>query len=290
MATTVSTTIPADNSSLGYWEKTVTDVNNVDESFANARDLGYTRLNYARVSVVGKLSEYYDSSDMYKIQLQSNGTVSLSIKGGDSSNDGFAWLPPNLSNEKVLDLSAYEQKLDELKRITDPEGWAKEQEEKKLAEQNKDWMAELAPGLKVEVYTINKNGKETLIGDSSAEKGTETRDNIDAMFSGEYKAKKDTMLYIKITRDDTVSKNEELAYVLQIQQGEKYKHDYVSKEGLSDDSKNKTETRIPLTQTSASGSLSSVNALQIQASKYEATAQMLQVGYLNMANILNSRK
>lgn len=103
MATTVSTTIPADNSSLGYWEKTVTDVNNVDESFANARDLGYTRLNYARVSVVGKLSEYYDSSDMYKIQLQSNGTVSLSIKGGDSSN------------EKVLDLSAYEQKLDELK-------------------------------------------------------------------------------------------------------------------------------------------------------------------------------
>lgn len=77
-------------------------------------------------------------------------------------------------------------------------------------------MAELAPGLKVEVYTINKNGKETLIGDSSAEKGTETRDNIDAMFSGEYKAKKDTMLYIKITRDDTVSKNEELAYVLQI--------------------------------------------------------------------------
>ena len=228
MATTVSTTIPADNSSLGYWEKTVTDVNNVDESFANARDLGYTRLNYARVSVVGKLSEYYDSSDMYKIQLQSNGTVSLSIKGGDSSN------------EKVLDLSAYEQKLDELKRITDPEGWAKEQEEKKLAEQNKDWMAELAPGLKVEVYTINKNGKETLIGDSSAEKGTETRDNIDAMFSGEYKAKKDTMLYIKITRDDTVSKNEELAYVLQIQQGEKYKHDYVSKEGLSDDSKNKT--------------------------------------------------
>ena len=278
MATTVSTTIPADNSSLGYWEKTVTDVNNVDESFANARDLGYTRLNYARVSVVGKLSEYYDSSDMYKIQLQSNGTVSLSIKGGDSSN------------EKVLDLSAYEQKLDELKKITDPEGWAKEQEEKALAEQNKDWMAEWAPGLKVEVYTINKNGKETLIGDSSAEKGTETRDNIDAMFSGEYKAKKDTMLYIKITRDDTVSKNEELAYVLQIQQGEKYKHDYVSKEGLSDDSKNKTETKIPLTQTSASGSLSSVNALQIQASKYEATAQMLQVGYLNMANILNSRK
>lgn len=51
------------------------------------------------------------------------------------------------------------------------------------------------------------------------------------------------MLYIKITRDDTVSKNEELAYVLQIQQGEKYKHDYVSKEGLSDDSKTRPKLR-----------------------------------------------
>lgn len=277
MATTVSTTIPADSSNLGYWEKTVTDMNNIDETFANARDLGYTRLNYARVSVVGKLSESYDSVDMYKIQLQSNGVVSLSVKGGNADKD------------KVLDLSKYEQKLDELKQITDPEGWAKEQAEKMEAEANKDWMAELAPGLKVEVYTLKKNGQEVLIGDSSAEKGTETRDNIDAMFRGEYKAQKDTMLYIKITRDDTVGKNDELAYVMQIQQGEKYVHDYVSKESLSEDSTNKTETKIPLTQTSASGSLSSVNALQIQASKYEATAQMLQVGYLNMANILSKK-
>ena len=277
MATIVSTTIPADNSSnLGYWEKTVADVNNVDESFAQARDLGYTRLNYARVSVVGRLSEHYDSSDMYKIQLQSNGTVALSIKGGDSRG-------------KVLDLSAYEQKLEELKKITDPEGWAKEQEEKALAEKNKDWMDEFAPGLKAEVYIIGKNGKETLVGDSSAEKGTETRDNIDAMFSGEYKAKKGTMLYIKITRNDTVGKNDDLPYVLQIQQGDKFKHDYVSKESLSDDSKNKTETHIPLTQTSASGSLSSVNALQIQAARYESTVQMLQIGYLNMADILNRK-
>lgn len=277
MATTVSTTIPADSSNLGYWEKNVTDMNNIDETFANARDLGYTRLNYARVSVVGKLSQYYDSVDMYKIQLQSNGVVSLSIKGG------------NAENEKVLDLSKYEQKLDELKQITDPEGWAKEQEEKLEAEKNKDWMAELAPGLKVEVYTLKKNGQEVLIGDSSAEKGTEVRDNIDAMFSGEYKAQKDTMLYIKITRDDTVGSNDELAYVMQIQQGDKYVHDYVSKESVSSDTKNKTETKIPLTQTSASGSLSSVNALQIQATKYEATAQMLQVGYLNMANILSKK-
>lgn len=276
MASSISSTTNRDDSGVSHWEKTVTDVNNVDESFANARDLGYTRLNYARVSVVGKLSKSYDSADIYKIQLQSNGKLALSIKGGDSSND------------KVLDLSKYEAKLDELKKITDPEGWAKEQKEKQEAELNKDWLAESAPGLKVEVYTMKKNGQEVLIGDSSAEKGEKARDNFDLMMKGEYKASKDTMLYIKVTRDDTVGRNDELPYAMQIQQGDKYIHDYISTEKVSDDTKNKTETKIPLTQSSASGSLSAVNALQIQASKYQATAQMLQVGYLNMADIYNS--
>ena len=35
MATTVSTTIPADSSNLGYWEKTVTDMNNIDDVVHN---------------------------------------------------------------------------------------------------------------------------------------------------------------------------------------------------------------------------------------------------------------
>ena len=50
------------------WDKSVVDVNNVDENFANARDLGYSRLNRTRVSVIGRLGKY-DSSDLYKIQV-----------------------------------------------------------------------------------------------------------------------------------------------------------------------------------------------------------------------------
>ena len=53
-----------DDSGIGRWEKSVKDVNDVDEKFANARDLGYMRLNYARVSTVGQLAEY-DTVDMY---------------------------------------------------------------------------------------------------------------------------------------------------------------------------------------------------------------------------------
>lgn len=264
-----------DDKGVSHWEKTIKDVNNVDEKFSNARDLGYTRLNYARVSAVGKLAKSYDKYDMYKIQVQSNGKLGLSIKGGDESD------------KKVLDLSKYEAKLDELKQITDPTGWAEEQKKKIEEDLNKDTLATEAPGLKVEVYTMKKNGQEVLVGDSKAEKGSKTRDALESMLKGEYKASKDTIYYVKVSRDDTVGKNEELPYVMQIQQGEKYLHDYISKEQVSDDTKSKTESKIPLTQGSASGSLSSVNALQIQASKYQATAQMLAVGYMNMADIYN---
>ena len=40
------------------WDKSVADVNNIDETFANARDLGYSRLNNTRISVIGQLGKY----------------------------------------------------------------------------------------------------------------------------------------------------------------------------------------------------------------------------------------
>ena len=36
------------------------------------------------------------------------------------------------------------------------------------------------------------------------------------------------------------------------------------------------------------GTLSAVNALQIQAQRYQTAAQMMQVGYMNMADIYNN--
>lgn len=255
------------------WEKTLTDMNNVDETFANARDLGYTRLNFARTTAIAKLAKSYDSSDYYKVQVQSNAKMGVSLRDGSE-------------NENVLDLSKYEKALDALKQQTDPEGYKKEQAEKK-AKEEENLLSMTAEKLSIQVYST-KGGKQVLIGDSTAEKGSKTREAMDEMLKGEYRAQKGDY-YFKITRnEDTATKNEEISYALQISQGENFKHDYVMKEQESSDTKNKTESRVPLTQTSTSGALSAVNALEIQATRYQSTAQMLQVGYLNMANIYNS--
>lgn len=265
----VSGSTGGSESGAKVWEKTLTDMNNIDEAFANARDLGYTRLNYSRLTSIGNLSKF-DSVDIYKTQVQSNGKLAISLR--DATED-----------EQVLDLSKYEQKLNELKQQLDPEGYKKEQAEKK-AKEDENLLAMTAANLNIQVYAV-KNGREVLVGDSTAEKGSKTREAMDSILQGEYKATKGDY-YIKITRnEDNVGKNEEVPYALQLTMGGKFKHDYVLKEQVSTDTKNKTTSKIPMTQSGAG--LSSVNALQIQASKYQTTAQMLQVGYMNMADIYN---
>lgn len=264
---TISGLTTGENSGAKVWEKTLTDMNNIDETFANARDLGYTRLNYSRLTAVGKLAKY-DSVDIYKTQVQSNGKLAISLRDATSE-------------DKVLDLSKYEAKLDELKQQLDPEGYEKEKAEKK-AKEEENLLALTAESLNIQVYTV-KNGREVLIGDSTAEKGSKTREAMDSILKGEYRAQKGDY-YIKITRnEDSVGKNDEVPYAMQITMGDTFKHDYVMTEKVSEDTTNKTESKIPMTQT-ASG-LSAVNALTIQATKYQATAQMLQVGYMNMADI-----
>ena len=74
------------DASSQYWEKTLTDMNNVDESFANARDLGYSRLNYSRLTAIGTLAKV-DKVDIYKTNVISNrGKLSISVRtGGEDS-------------------------------------------------------------------------------------------------------------------------------------------------------------------------------------------------------------
>ena len=270
MALTVPRSTNIDDSGVSHWEKSITDVNDIDETFANARDLGYMRLNYARLSTVGKLANN-DSLDMYKIQVQSNGKLSISLRSGASES------------ENVLDLSEYQAKLDELKKLTDPEGYAKEQEEKAKEAEKYGLLGENGEGLQIQVYTY-KNGKEVLIADSTAEEGSDEYIAMEQLLNGEYKAKKGDF-YIKISRTEDYDENKDLAYVMQIKQGEKYKHDYVTTESMSDDSKHKTTSHVPMISTSATGSLSAVNDLEIQATRYQGAADMLAKGYLNLARI-----
>ena len=254
------------------WEKYVTDMNDIDEVFANARDLGQLRLNYSRITAVGELANN-DAVDIYKTSVVSNrGKLAVSVRNTNG-------------DDKVLDLSKYENYLNELKKQLDPEGYAKEQEEKLKAQAEQALLETTAPGMKIEVYFTDKYGRQHLIADSSAEKDSKEYENMSAMLTGEYAAQQGDY-FIKVMRDDETPTSEKMSYALQLNMGKGFKHDYVAIEQKSEDTKNKTSSKIALTTTN--GTLSAVNALQIQATKYEATAQMLQVGYLNMANIYNN--
>ena len=93
------------------WENYVTDMNDIDETFANARDLGQLRLNYSRITAVGELSNN-DAVDVYKTSVVSNrGKLAISVRNTNG-------------DDKVLDLSKYENYLNELKKQLDPEGYA----------------------------------------------------------------------------------------------------------------------------------------------------------------------
>ena len=277
-----------ESSNIAGWDKTVTDVNNVDESFANARDLGWSRLNDSRISVIATLDEY-DNKDMYMVQVQSNGKLFINLRTGDSTDDG-----------NVLDLSKYETRLEEIKAELEAMGIKTEEEvidttpktpleiaraeveAQKAAreEANKGLLDDIAPGMTIKVYM--KQGNRTVtVGDSTADKNSDEYANMKAILSGDYKAKKG-YYYIEVgSEEETPSAS--TPYVMQIRQGDKYRNDYLVTENKSTDSENQT---ISLTSSTSSAEyISSAYAAQIQAQKYEATATMLSDAYTNLSSI-----
>lgn len=273
------------------WDKSVTDVNNVDETFANARDLGWSRLNNTRISVAGKLGKY-DSHDMYKVQVLSNGKLFVNLRSGDSKE-----------NEKVLDLSKYDTALNKIKNdmaalgikddkpVVDttpktPLEIAKAEVAKMKEEREKasaGLLDDIAPGMTIKVY-MTKGKKTVAIGDSTADKSSKEYANMKSILSGEYRAKKG-MYYIEIGTEE--SQRKDLPYIMQIKQGTKYVNDYLVTEAQSEDSKNE---KISLTSsTSSSEQISSAYAAQIQAQSYQATANMMADAYKNMFSIKNKQ-
>lgn len=272
------------------WDKAVVDVNNVDENFANARDLGYSRLNRTRVSVIGKMGKY-DSSDMYKIQVQSNGKLFVNLRTGSDED------------EKVLDLSAHEQRLNEIKSQLEAMGVKTEEDKidttpktpvdiakaeiakmKEAREKEKAGLLDdIAPGMTIKVY-MQKGNRTVCIGDSTSDKNSKEYATMKSILSGEYKAKKG-MYYIEVSSEESLRK--ETGYVMQIKQGDKYTDDYLVTESESQDTKN--ETISMTSSTSSSEQISSAYAAQIQAMKYDSTANMMADAYKNLASINNKK-
>lgn len=271
------------------WDKSVVDINNIDESFANARDLGYSRLNNTRISVIGRLGKY-DDRDLYKVQVQSNGKIFLNLRSGSDEK------------EKVLDLSKYEARLEEIKLqnealgikdnkeeleiIKTPVDIVKEELAKKKAEREKanaGLLDELAPGMTIKVYT-QKGNRTVCIGDTTADKNSKEYSTMKAIMSGEYKAKKG-LYFIEVGSEDNLRK--EMPYVMQLKQGSKYVNDYLVTEANSEDTKK--ETISTTSSTSSSEQLSAAYVAQIQAARYEATATMMVNAYTNLDSIRNKQ-
>lgn len=271
------------------WDKSVVDINNIDENFANARDLGYSRLNNTRISVIGRLGKY-DDRDLYKVQVQSNGKIFLNLRSGESEK------------EKVLDLSKYEARLEEIKMqnaalgikeeeeklpiIKTPVDIVKEELAKKKAEREKanaGLLDELAPGMTIKVY-MQKGNRTVCIGDTTADKNSKEYETMKSIMSGDYKAKKG-MYFIEVGTEDGLRK--ELPYVMQLKQGDKYINDYLVTEANSEDTKN--ETISTTSSTSSSEQLSAAYVAQIQAAQYEATTTMMVNAYTNLASIRNKQ-
>lgn len=272
------------------WDKSVADVNNVDETFANARDLGYSRLNNTRISVIGQLGKY-DEKDLYKVQVQSNGKLFINLRTGEAEKD------------KVLNLSKYDQELAKIKADLKEMGVktgeevidttpktplekaeaavAKMKEEREKAKAG--LLDDIAKGMTIKVY-MTKGNRTICIGDSTADKSSKEYAAMKSILSGDYKAKKG-MYYIEVGAEKTPKT--ETPYVMQIKQGTKYVNDYLVTETKSEDSKNET---ISLTSsTSSSEQISSAYAMQIQAQRYDATTTMLSNAYTNLLSIRNKK-
>ena len=131
---------------------------------------------------------------------------------------------------------------------------------------------------------MQKGNKTVCIGDSTANKSSKEYETMKSIMSGEYKAKKG-MYFIEIGSENTL--REEVPYVMQMKQGSKYVNDYLVTEANSEDTKN--EKISTTSSTSSSELLSAAYAAQIQATKYEATTNMMTNAYLNLSSIRNKQ-
>ena len=264
------------------WEKAVYSLKGAPEGFGNVMDAGYLRLNYARNTIMGSLVGKENTMDIYKLNVQSGGRMGINIKGGIDNGPVL-----KLTEEQLAAQEEAQKVIDEYERNKNPELWLlkekQREEEAALAKANEKMIASEAPGLRIEVY-IMQGGKPKLVADSHADKGSKERTNMDDMMLGDYKAAKGEY-FVKVTRDDTVDKGAEVPYAIQTIIGKTYKHDYVVRKQITEDTSKVQNAGVILPGNNFR--LSQSDILTIQASKYQATADMLAIGYLNMADIYN---
>ncbi len=246
--TSVSTTY----SSPQLMEKQTQDV--YGESWGSARDMGYIRKDYSRISVVSSLSaQDEDSGDWYKFFVQTKGELTMSVKT-DAETD--LELDPE-SDTYFEDVIEYFS----------------------------------GAGLKIELYQ-EKGGRMDVVAsnDKTQEDAFATfeqlvRGTLDIQATGNY--------YVKVSTEDGEVPQEDINYILQFQMGDSFKYDFATVESalnLTDQEK----AEYALEEALYGGSMyseevqglldsASTNALIMEG---QAAATILEDGATSMTNIL----
>ncbi len=239
-----SITIGAEASSyqprVGVWDKSTKDVANSVEGQNNARDIGYVRNNYSRLNLASSLTKE-DKEDWYSFNVISQGKLRITIRTSGETTETES---SNTSEEAVDAFEQYKQ---------DFEG----------------------KNIIFEVYESVGYGRTKLIA-SNDESKTELYEKFKELMTGDTKVQETGTYYIRVSRKEGASMQTEEPYLIQVQMGDSYKHDYVTTESATDQSSAAQQNALlDKVQETMSSSFN----------QGEALSNMLQIGYNNIAQM-----
>ncbi|MBR7158615.1 MAG: hypothetical protein IKD08_02915 [Alphaproteobacteria bacterium] len=224
---------------VGVWDKTSSDVTNNVEGTDTARDIGYVRNNYYRLNLASSLSEK-DTEDWYSFNVISQGKLRITLRTAGEEDD-----ESSQSTESTTD--AFEQ------YIKDFEG----------------------KNIVFEVYESVGYGRTEIIA-SNDESNEKLFAKFKELMTGDTKISKTGTYYIRVARKEGASDKDEEPYLLQVQMGDTYKHDYVTTESATDQSAAAQQNAL----------LDKVQATMANSfNQGAALSDMLQIGYNNVAKL-----
>ncbi len=243
-------------SSIGvpkFMEKKTQDVYN--ETWGSARDIGYIRKDYTRISVVSSLTPNDDdSTDWYKFFVQSKGDLTMSVKT-DAETD--LELDPS-SDTYFEDVISYFS----------------------------------GAGLTIELYE-EAGGRMNVIASNDSTK-EEAFANFENLVRGKLDTQRVGQYYVKVSTENGEIPKENINYILQFQMGTEYKQDFATVESAlnlseSDKASLKQEVGYSMFSEEVQGLIDSAttNALIMEG---QAAATILSDGATSMTNLIEANK
>jgi hypothetical protein len=238
------------------FEKTSSD--RYSDTIRNARDIGQVRKNWTRLNLITTLSEN-EKEDWFSFTSFSKGKVRLS----------------------AVNLSA---KSDEKTETEKGDDSATEALEAAKNDYEKAIESFQGKGLRVEVYSF-VNNRQVLLA-TNDEKNAKGFEKFKNLMRGQHEIDKGTY-YVHVSTEDGKPVKKDTLYALQVQMGDTFKEDYLTKE-TTVSHKGFTEGNLAymaMTEEADEGKSSlSGNLLAAQSA-----ASILEAGYTNLADIQISK-